>query len=117
MADTWLESVPYGGFAGGTPESHALVGQSAAHPGQSGWDQIETTATLVGGLALITGGGAAVGYFVAKSTMGALIGALLGLGYSAATLAINTSSIATENARLAEAAARDSAAAGRGSPR
>lgn len=114
MADTWLESVPYGGFAGGTPESHALVGQGAAHPAA---EEFGTTVALVGGLVLITGGAAAVGWLLAQTKMGALIGGLLGLGYSATTLAINTSSIATENARLAEAAARDSAAAGRGSPR
>lgn len=109
MADTWLESVPYGGFAGGTPESHALaqVGQGAmsAHP-----DEGQTTIALVGGLVLITGGAAALGWFLVHSKMGALVGALLGLGYSAANLAANASTLATENARLQQAAAAASGA-------
>jgi len=108
MSGTWLESVPYGGFQGGTPESHAVarVGQGAmAAPGAP--DETMTTVALIGGLVLITGGGAAVGWFIAKSKVGALIGGLLGLGYSAANLAVNASHIATDNARLQNEAARN----------
>lgn len=105
MSGTWLESVPYGGYAGGTPEAHraamARVGQSAmAAPVM---DQTSTTIALIGGLVLITGGGAAVGWLVAHSKLGALVGALLGLGYSAANLAVNASAIAAENAQSAGA--------------
>jgi len=102
MSGTWLESVPYGGWQGGTPESHALarVGQAGAMQ----VDQASTTLVLLGGLLLITGGGAAVGWLIAHSKVGALYGALAGLGYSAANLAVNASVLASENARLAQTA-------------
>lgn len=90
---SWLSSVPYGG---GSP----LVGQqqppstSVPNPAPiQPYDQQTTAAILIGGLILISGGGALLGWLLTSTKTGALIGALGGLGYSAANLAWNTSQL------------------------
>lgn len=91
----WLSSVPYGGGP--------LVGQGQPGPSQpqtfpgpapiQPYGQEMTAAILIGGLLLISGGGALLGWLLTSTKTGALIGALGGLSYSAANLAWNTSQL------------------------
>src|SRR4029077_808581 len=98
----WLASVPYGGGAPmvGQGGGQALGGVPAGVPqGMPGpapiqpYDTNTTAMILIGGLILITGGGALLGWFISGTRTGALVGALGGLGYSAANLAWNTSQL------------------------
>lgn len=108
-----LSSVPYGG-QGYAPSAYAMPGQSG-QPGQPGQmmgppgtsslaadhdaESMVVGAILIGGLAVLTGGGALVGWLIGHTTKSALIGGLAGLGLSSANLALNAGRISAEGSR------------------
>lgn len=95
MKDSWLDAVPYGGVRkGGTTWGAPQKQQVGAYP--SPYDEGTTTFILLGGLVLITGGGAALGWFLGQTKVAALVGGLAGLSYASANLAINASAMAAE---------------------
>lgn len=92
----WLASVPYGGGLVGQGQPPPPSSQQPPMPGPAPVQPYDTNTTamiLIGGLILITGGGALLGWFISGTRTGALVGALGGLAYSAGNLAWNTSQL------------------------
>lgn len=104
---SWLASVPYGGGLpatavgqrGSDPSAYP-TGPAPGAPPQIPYgppitplDPNTTAMLLVGGLVLLSGGGALLGWFLTTTRTGALLGALGGLSYGAANLAYNTAQL------------------------
>lgn len=81
----WLAQIPYGG-----------AGPMVPAPPSSGSDS-SLGLMLVAGLTVMTGGGALVGWLIAGSRAGALVGAIAGLGLGSANLAMNAGRLAGES--------------------